>query len=154
MSIDGRHLKNAPINNVAKSQPLLSTSEKTPKMSVKVFFWPESFTYRWLWIVSIFQHRPSLSLINEVILFQERLRISINRWVVMFFIGFITGSIAFIIDTLIILLAGLKYTVIKKCILASTYHYYLAYLPMYKSMQCVSRPPILEPKKIVFLISG
>ena len=38
MSIDGRHLKNAPINNAAKSQPLLSTSEKTPKMSVKVFF--------------------------------------------------------------------------------------------------------------------
>ena len=69
----------------------------------------------------------------------------------MFFIGFITGSIAFIIDTLIILLAGLKYTVIKKCILASTYHYYLAYLPMYKSMQCVSRPPILEPKKNSFI---
>ena len=57
---------------------------------------------------------------NEVILFQEQLRISINRWVVMFFIGFITGSIAFIIDTSIIRLADLKYTVINKCILAAT----------------------------------
>lgn len=47
---------------------------------------------------------------------EERLRISINRWVVMFFIGFITGSIAFIIDTSIIRLADLKYTVINKYI--------------------------------------
>ena len=35
----------------------------------------------------------------------------------MFIIGFITGSIAFTIDCLIILMADQKYTLIKKCIL-------------------------------------
>lgn len=47
---------------------------------------------------------------------EERLRININRWVVMFIIGFITGSIAFTIDCLIILMADQKYTLIKKYI--------------------------------------
>ena len=49
---------------------------------------------------------------------QEQLRININRWVVMFVIGFFTGLIAFTIDILIILLADQKYTLIKKCILS------------------------------------
>ena len=30
----------------------------------------------------------------------------------------------------------------------------IPYLPVYKSILCISRPPILEPKNKVFLISG
>ena len=48
---------------------------------------------------------------------QERLKININRWVVMFIIGFITGLIAFSIDCLIIIIADQKYSLIKECIL-------------------------------------
>lgn len=44
---------------------------------------------------------------------EERLRVNINRWVVMFIIGFVTAVIAFAIDVLIIMLAGFKYSVIK-----------------------------------------
>lgn len=44
---------------------------------------------------------------------EERLRVNINRWVVMFIIGFVTAVIAFAIDVLIIMLAGFKYNIIK-----------------------------------------
>lgn len=47
---------------------------------------------------------------------EERLKININRWVVMFIIGFITGLIAFSIDCLIIIIADQKYSLIKEYI--------------------------------------
>ncbi|KAJ7340243.1 H(+)/Cl(-) exchange transporter 7 [Desmophyllum pertusum] len=47
---------------------------------------------------------------------EERLRININRWVIMFIIGFVTAVIAFAIDISILLLANQKYTLIKKYI--------------------------------------
>ncbi|KAL9957142.1 hypothetical protein ACROYT_G038744 [Oculina patagonica] len=59
---------------------------------------------------------------------EERLRININRWVVMFVIGFVTGLIAFTIDMLIILIANQKYTVIKQ------------YIDLCTSGDCMSTP--------------
>ena len=65
---------------------------------------------------------PSNSAVSFLLLLfffftQERLKININRWVVMFIIGFITGLIAFSIDCLIIIIADQKYSLIKECIL-------------------------------------
>ena len=70
-----------------------------------------------IWLVYYHFNMYHVNFQECVFLPQERLRININRWVVMFVIGFVTGLIAFTIDILIILLADQKYTLVKKCIL-------------------------------------
>lgn len=95
--------------NESTSQSFTCTTSVSPGSLQKISSQYESLDYDTPENTLYFKEQKSYTA-------EERLRISINRWVVMFFIGFITGSIAFIIDTLIILLAGLKYTVIKKYI--------------------------------------
>lgn len=71
---------------------------------------------------------------------EERLRININRWVVMFIIGFITGLIAFSIDCLIIIIADQKYNLVKK------------YIDWCTSGDCMSTPFSLWVALDVFMV--
>ena len=71
-------------------------------------------------------------------LLQEMMVIEMLRWLVMFFVGLLTGLVASLIDFCVIKSTDLKFSIIKKCILYITYKFIKLHhvLPQFLSFSC------------------